>query len=216
MENVMVLDIYSGDDIEGDDCISGFRKAFNFGIRGVIHKASQGAAFRDKAYTRRRNACADLGILWGAYHFADGSAVDLQIKNFLEAADADENTLMVLDYEDNKNSSMSISQAIQFMKGIEKETGRTCAIYSGNRLKETIGFLNTADLEYMTSRKLWLAQYGAKCSLPKGFSKYFLWQYTADGEGEKPHGIPGINDGKIADLNRYDGEYIDLIKDWIS
>ena len=56
MQNVRVVDIYWGDDVEGKDCVAGFTKAKEAGLWGCIHKASQGTTFKDKAYDRRREA----------------------------------------------------------------------------------------------------------------------------------------------------------------
>ena len=112
---------------------------------------------------------------------------------------------------------MSVHEAVSFMKLVEDKTGRSCAIYSGNRLKETIGQLGKDEFQYITSRKLWLCQYGLKAKLPKGFDKYWLWQYTGDGVGPLPHYIDGItcsgNSG--IDLNVYNGTFDQLKKEWV-
>src|SRR5262249_30704042 len=112
---------------------------------------------------------------------------------------------------------MSVHEAVSFMKLVEDKTGRLCAIYSGNRLKETIETLGVAETAYMTSRPLWLCQYNKRYVLPKGYSKYFLWQYTGDGIGPTPHTVPGItcsgNSG--IDLNVYDGTQDQLKADWV-
>ena len=217
MQNVRVVDIYWGDDVEGKDCVAGFTKAKEAGLWGCIHKASQGTTFKDKAYDRRREAAQKVGLLWGAYHFNNGDNVKDQVDWFIKCARPDKNTLMVLDFEDNKRSNMSVHEAVSFMKLVEDKTGRSCAIYSGNRLKETIGQLGKDEFQYITSRKLWLCQYGPKAKLPKGFDKYWLWQYTGDGVGSKPHYIDGINcpGNSGIDLNVYNGTFDQLKKEWV-
>jgi lysozyme len=217
MENVHVCDIYHGDNVEGSDCIKGFQKASDFGIWGIIHKASQGSSYQDPAYKRRRAAAESVGLLWGAYHFNSGEDVKEQADNFLKAAAPNEKTLMVLDFEENKKSNMSIHEAVSFMKLVEDKIGRSCAIYSGNKLKETIGSLGKDEFKYITSKKLWLAQYGPKAKLPMGFDKYWLWQYTGDGVGQLPHSVPGITvpGGTGIDLNVYNGTKAQLAKEWV-
>jgi lysozyme len=183
------------------------------GIWGVIHKASQGRAYADPAYGQHRLAAENAGLLWGAYHFNTGDDPATQVDWFLRCAEPDESTLMVLDYEDNRLSQMNIHQAVAFLRLLEKRMGRKGAIYSGNRLKETIGNLSSDDFDYLTSHRLWLAQYSAVARLPNGFRNWWLWQFTGDGVGPPPHHIPGIAGGGI-DINTYAGNKSQLELEW--
>lgn len=183
------------------------------GVWGIINKASQGRAYRDPSYASRRAAALAAGLLWGAYHFNTGDDVKAQIDNFMSAAQPDDKTLMVLDYEDNRLSNMSIAQAVDFLRKIESRLGRPAAIYSGNRLKENIGNLSTDDRAYVCKHRLWLCQYGPRPVLPAGFQNWWLWQYTGDGIGLKPHGIAGIN-GSGIDLNAFTGTKAALEASW--
>jgi len=214
-----VVDIYRGDTVGGSGpAVDGFKMAAAAGIWGVIHKASQGSGFRDKMYASRRQAALDAGLLWGAYHFNDGSDVEDQVHNFLEAATPDAHTLVCLDYEDNPRSNLSIQGAAQWLHTLEQHLGRKAVIYSGNRLKENVGDLSAPDFDYVTKHKLWLCQYGPRAILPRGWKSYFLWQYTGDGVGQGPHTIPGITcpgNGGI-DLNVYAGDQDDLASEWAS
>lgn len=212
-----VVDIYHGDNVEGNDCVAGFQKAKDAGVWGIIHKASQGTNYKDTAYDRRRDAAEKVGLLWGAYHFNNGDDVADQVDQFMKAANPDKNTLMVLDFEDNPRSNMSIHEAVSFLKLLEDKIGHEAALYSGNRLKDNITKLSSDEFEYITSKRLWLCQYGPRAKLPKGFDKYWLWQYTGDGMGPLPHYVPGITvpGGKGIDLNVYDGTLEDLQKEWI-
>jgi lysozyme len=212
-----VCDIYHGDVVGGSGpAIDGFKAAAAAGLWGVIHKASQGSAYKDVSYAARRQAALDAGLLWGAYHFNDGSSVATQIDNFFAAAQPDDTTLMVLDFEDWPRSQMSPQQMLQFLKMGENRLGRKLTIYSGNRLKETLGQLAPDERAYVREHRLWLCQYGPKAALPPGFSSYFLWQYTGDGAGQQPHGIAGITvpGGKGIDLNVYDGTQDQLKAEW--
>src|SRR3954465_5568860 len=82
------------------------------GVWAIIHKASQGSTYRDPDYAKRRTMAKDAGLRWGAYHFNDGSDVGAQVNNFLGAARPGPDTLLVLDFEDNPSSNMSMKQAI--------------------------------------------------------------------------------------------------------
>lgn len=212
-----VVDIYHGDAVEGSDCVKGFQKAADAGIWGVIHKATQGTTNKDSAYARRRKAAEKVGLLWGAYHFNNGDNVKTQADFFVKTAAPGPETLMVLDFEENKKSNMSIHEAVSFMKIVEDKIGRSCAIYSGNRLKETINELGKDERNYITSKKLWVCQYGPRAVIPKGYKEYFLWQYTGDGIGQKPHYVPGITvpGGIGIDLNIFNGTKEELKELWI-
>jgi len=188
-------------DLNHGDNVTDFKISAAAGLRGIIHKASQGTSMKDPAYDRRRGMAKDAGLLWAAYHFNDGSDVKAQVSNFLSAAKPDSNTGMWLDFEDN-TTNMSIQDAVIFMKRVEDSIGREAGIYSGNRLKENIGKLSSADFDYLTSRRLWLCQYGNNAILPKGYKEFWLWQFSGDGFGPLPHDFPGIATKNI-DLNTF-------------
>ena len=183
---------------------------------GVIHKSSQGSTLADNAYARRRKDAVQAGLLWGAYHFNTGGDIGNQVNWFFQCAQPDANTLMVLDFEDNPRRNMTIQQAVAFLHAVEQKLGRKAAIYSGNRLKESVGALGPLDRAYLTSHRLWLCQYGPRAKLPKGWDKYWLWQYTGDGIGQQPHYVPGITvpGGRGIDLNIYNGTKEQLTAEW--
>lgn len=203
-------------DISHHNVVKDLGAAAGAGIWGVIHKASQGRAYADPDYASRRTAAKAAGMLWGAYHFNTGDDVKTQVDWFLAKAAPDDKTLLVLDYEDNRPSNMNIEQAVDFLRLIEQKVGRPAAIYSGNRIKETIGHLGPAERDYLCSHRLWLCQYGPVAKLPPGFSKWWLWQYTGDGIGPQPHNVPGIVAGNGGiDLNAYDGTREQLEAEWL-
>lgn len=183
------------------------------GVWGVIHKATQGSSYIDPDYDKRRKMALNAGLLWGAYHFNDGSDVSAQVNHFLSVARGDDSTLYVLDYEDNPKSQMSPQQMVQFLRLIEQITGRKATIYSGNRLKETLHLLSANDRAYVCQHKLWLCQYGPRAVLPPGFTSYFLWQFTDGQVGPQPHQIAGIS-GNGIDLNTFDGTIEELRTAW--
>lgn len=183
------------------------------GIAGIIHKASQGTAYADPLYADRRKQATDAGLLWGAYHFNTGDPVKVQVGWFLKCADPDDKTLLVLDYEDNRLSNMNIEQVVEFLHEIEAQVGRKAAIYSGNRLKETIGTLSLNDRAYIASHRLWLCQYGPVAHIPFPFKSWWLWQFTGDNVGPMPHTIPGIV-GNGIDINTYTGTPMQLAGEW--
>jgi lysozyme len=186
------------------------------GIVGVICKASEGSGYGDPTYADRRVAIESAGLKHGAYHFNTGEAVAAQIDRFFREADPSDKTLMVLDFEKQTvaaKGDMSVQQMVAFLRQVEARLGRKAAIYSGNRLRENIAKLDAEDQAYVTSHRLWHCQYGPKAVLPKGFSKYWLWQYAADGFGPLPHGIKGVN-GLGTDMSTYQGTADQLAAEW--
>jgi GH25 family lysozyme M1 (1,4-beta-N-acetylmuramidase) len=126
MINLVVVDLYHGDRVES------FAAAAASGIRGIIHKASQGADEVDPLYAERRSAALAAGLRWGAYHFGTGAEVDAQVANFLAAAQPDAGTLVALDYEPNGPDTMTLLQARAFLVGIAARLGRRPVLYSGS------------------------------------------------------------------------------------
>ncbi len=189
------------------------------GIVAIIHKASQGAAFADEAYALRRKMARTAGLEWGAYHFNSGQAVNLQVEQFFKVADPDERTVMVLDYEDNNRSPMMFRQMIDFLGLADQKLGRPVDLYSGNRIKEAIAHANIADISLLAERRLWLCQYGPTAKLQDvhgrklPWSKYWLWQYTGDGEGLPPHTVSGAEPG--TDLSVFSGTPEELRASWV-
>jgi lysozyme len=200
-------------DISHHNEVYDFKMVAAAGVWGVIHKATQGKAYADPNYPGRRILATNAGLLWGAYHFNTGDDVKAQVRWFIDKAKPDDKTLLVLDYEDNRLSNMNIHQAVEFLHRVEDMTGRKAAIYSGNRLKESIDILNSIDRDYLTSHRLWLCQYGPVAKVPRGFAKWWLWQYTGDGIGPLPHSVPGIESNTI-DINTFQGTREELSESW--
>jgi Lyzozyme M1 (1,4-beta-N-acetylmuramidase) len=200
-------------DVSHHNAVVDLKATAKAGVWGVIHKATQGSHYVDPTYKDRRKMASDAGLLWGAYHFNTGDPVESQVDHFLSQADPDNDTLLVLDFEDYPKSNMSMFQAFEFLQLIEQKVGRRAAIYSGNRIKENIGKINKLDRSYVTSHRLWLCQYSTRTRLPAGWTDWWLWQYTGDGQGPQPHSIPGVS-GTGIDLNTYRGTQQELRATW--
>jgi lysozyme len=185
------------------------------GIAGVIYKATEGQGYTDDTYVQQQHAAKAAGLCWGAYHFADGSNTEGQIRNFLEFACPDTDELFCLDWEDNPSGSgkMSLSQVKDWITEVENELGRPeeCVLYGGNTVKEALG----SDPDpFLAKRRLWLCQYGSTPSWPdETWPSYWLWQFTDGVYGPTPHSIDGIGP---CDINSYTGEAKQLIAEWAS
>jgi lysozyme len=177
MSKIDVIDIYQG------NVIHSWPKVKAQGIQGVIHKATEGGGFRDKLYGARRAQVASVGLLWGAYHFANATPVATQAANFLGHAAPDASTLLALDWEDSGHyGRMSAPQAREWLKRVCDATKRDPSgvwIYGGHVLREEIR--TASDLEFFSQFPLWLCHYGVKTPwVPAAWKSkgYDLWQYS--------------------------------------
>ncbi len=94
-------------------------KAAADGIAGVIHKATQGTTFTDNMYLTNRDKSESASLLWGAYHFGDGSDAKTQADHFLNFVQPEADTLLVLDFEENTaGDSMTLDGARTFVARI--------------------------------------------------------------------------------------------------
>ena len=198
-------------DVSHYNPISSFQKVYDSGIRGIIHKATQGESYTDPSYAEARKGALAAGLLWGAYHFADNSDPLKQAQHFVTTADPDAGTLMALDFEPNGNSTMSLANARTFMAEVERLIGRDIVLYSGNLIKETLG--DDKD-PYFAARKLWLAEYGPKEIIPAAWqaSGVWLWQFSDGVVNRNGFTVPGVSDN--VDLNSFAGTDDELAASW--
>jgi GH25 family lysozyme M1 (1,4-beta-N-acetylmuramidase) len=177
------------------------------GIAGIIHKATEGVGFTDKLYADRRSRALGVGLLWGAYHFLRPVSIAAQVDFFLKVAAPDSTTLLALDHEDKR---VALIDAKEFLLRVEDAVGRKPVLYSGSVIKEQLG----SRIEgFLATHRLWLAQYGPRPVTPRNWPSAWLWQFTGDGLGPKPHSVPGIVDSGI-DINSYEGDVAKLAAEW--
>ena len=60
---------------------------------------------------------------------------------------------------------------------------------------------------------LWWSRYADAPDVHPTWSKYWLWQYTDDHNGPKPHDVPGLG---FCDCSTFDGDAFSLITSWTS
>ena len=173
------------------------------GIWAVIHKATEGTDYVDPKLEARFHLAKDAGLLWGAYHFIRPGRIADQAEFFVHTMVpyTDSLTLFALDFEVD---GVTLAECRQWLDIVERATRRSCVLYSGHQLKDAIiAGENPVDLP---ERRLWLAQYASKPTLPKGWSTWWLWQYSDNGD------VPGID--PPTDLNAYEGGIEELEATW--
>ncbi len=181
------------------------------GVVGIIHKASQGTAFTDPTYSKRRKWATDAGLLWGACHFGTSSDVAAQLENFIDAAALDSATLVALDLEENvasPNNSMSLEQARTFLATLDQRIGRKAVLYGGAYLKEHIG--QSVD-PFFAEHRLWCAQYSPQPEIPAQWQSCWLWQHTDGFHGSPPREVPGLG---TLDCDTFEGTEVQLRANW--
>ena len=201
-------------DLSHWDPATSYPKLKTAGIPAVIYKATQGQSYCDPTYKEQRRMARDAGMLWGAYHFADGTSPQGQADHFLLFAEIGPADLFCLDFEDNQNSSMSIDGAHQFIDCVESALNRPgeLVFYSGNRVKDLLG--NKKDA-YLGTLRLWLAQYGSNPVCQCSWSSWWLWQYTDGQYGPGPYTFPGLDQSGV-DCNSFEGSAHQLAAQWAS
>ncbi len=203
-------------DLNHDNHID-FDQARTAGIVAIIHKATEGADFKDNKYRDRRDIALSKGFLWGAYHFSSSRRVSDQVENFLDTVQwgvdpaRDQRTLLCLDFEPSSSGpDMTLEQAEDFVLLVRNKTGRYPMIYGGSLLREKIG---TSENEILRHCPLWYARYrNSPIGIPVNtWDDYTLWQYT-DGEfGPEPHSVPGMGG---TDRNQFAGTKEELQSAW--
>jgi lysozyme len=185
-------------------------KAHAAGIVGVIHKATQGTTMTDNMYQQNRQKAQAAGLLWGAYHFASAGDGAAQADFFLSKTNPDDKTLLVLDFEPNGNSTMTLAQAKAFVTRIQQVTGKFPGFYSGSLIKQQLGGKPADPL--LSQCFLWLAQYGpAPTNIPATWPTWTMWQYTDGNMGPQPHSVDGIGN---CDRDQFNGSLEALQQLW--
>lgn len=205
-----VIDIFYGDEID-------LEAARGEGIIAVIHKATEGMTFRDPKYLERRRRARDLGLLWGAFHFARNSDWESQVHFFLETAEPEQGDLVAWDWEAARHARpMTWEHVRDSVELIQQTLGRYPVLYGGKVLREAIGDAEDSVLKHCP---LWYSRYA---SAPLGVpprtwpDSYTLWQYTAAEQPSQARNPPGPLQvaGRFVDRNFYRGDDADLRAKW--
>jgi lysozyme len=104
------------------------------GVRGLIHKATQGTGFSDPTYSAR-SRCVQTGRPpVRRIHLATAADPAAQARFFPRAAQFSPGDLLVLDFEWNQaspNHTMTLDQARVFVSTVQDAAGITPGLYGG-------------------------------------------------------------------------------------
>jgi lysozyme len=203
------------------------------GIVGVIHEASYPPFVRDPKYLDRQMGALQAGLLWGAYHYGNGSDPVRQADHFLSVVSSawaqanpairpSTGVLLVLDFEKNGHypgGSMRADQAVAFVERVRQRTGVYPGIYSGEyHLAQVLNSprVTPAQRRTLTNCWLWVANYSQEPRATAPWSYWALWQYCGDGKCRLPRSSYPISIANIrrAELNVFRGSRSDLVDFW--
>ena len=174
----------------------------NEGIVGIIHEATYPSFQRDAQYIFRQQTATRAGLLWGAYHYANGTDPVRQADHFLsvvsgawsqaDAASRPAGVLLVLDFEKNGHypgGTMRADQAVAFVERIRERTGEYPGLYSGEyHLRQVLNSpkVTAAQRAMLTKCWLWIANYHYEPRATAPWDFWHLWQYCGDGKCDLP------------------------------
>lgn len=204
----VVLDISHHNDVAA----GGFGAMREFGVRGIIHKATQGTTYTDPMFARRAPSAVEAGMLWGAYHFGDSSNPADQAAHFLDVAKPGKSDLVALDLEPNGSRTMTTAQAVIFLDAVAQKLGRPAALYAGFYTLD--GHMTDEQARYLGQHRLWLAAYNKTPKTPKPWTSPWLWQFSGDGRNSNGIVVPGVSRG--VDMNAFGGTIAELERTWAS
>ncbi len=207
------------------------------GILGVIHEASYPRFDYDSRYREREDAAMRAGLLWGAYHYGDGTNPVQQADHFLNVVAASRPTvvaapntekrrpgvLLVLDFEKNSHYSggtMSVAQAAAFVERIKERTGKYPGLYcSEYRLRQMLygPGATPAHRAALSNCWLWIANYHFQPRNTSPWGEWHLWQYTGDGKcALRPRGMfpTSVANMRRAERNIFNGNNVALQLFW--
>jgi lysozyme len=203
------------------------------GIVGVIHEATYPPFTQDPKYLDRQMGALQEGLLWGAYHYANGSDPIRQADHFLSvvsgawaranpAVRPTSGVLLVLDFEKNGHypgGTMRADQAVAFVERIRERTGVYPGIYSGEyHLAQVLNSprVTNAQRKTLTNCWLWVANYHKEPRATAPWSYWALWQYCGDGKCGLPRSSYPISVANVrkAELNIFRGSRTDLQDFW--
>ena len=180
-----------------DERTSEFSGMQRGGLEAIIHEATYPAFEYDAKYAYRQAEAMRAGLLWGAYHFGNGTDGRKQADHFVNFVGSQwasghnsaqpAGVLLVLDAEQNTHypgGNMNVEQAVRFIERVHERTGIYPGLYSNeNWLKKVFGDPSVSASSRETLRKcwLWIANYHKQPASLAVWDRWMLWQYTGDG-----------------------------------
>lgn len=153
----------------------------------------------DPAFERHYAEIRARGKPVGCYHYlVEYKSVDAQLDIVVKPGLAGKTFELGFwpDVElENGAPDLTRQTVVDYMTKIERHLGKQVGIYTGAWAWNPIMGINNP----YSSRRLWVAGYGASPIMPHGWDEWFLWQYTSSGRLEGYTG--GLDMNSISDAN---------------
>lgn len=182
-----------------------FEQVAASGVRGMIHKATEGTTYQDPNRKENCANAAEAGLLISTYYWIKPGDGRDQTNFYLDTIQPVIGERVCIDYEEAGCSLITLEDAVSTLLDAKKELKIT--VYSGHLLKEQLNGRNDFLAE---ETDLWLAQYttGTPSWPDETYDQWMLHQYSESGV------VPGIDDTYV-DLNNFNGDEKEFIQ-WIS
>jgi len=188
-------------DLHHDDGAYDLAAAARGGVVALIHKATEGGDFTDRAHVAAVTQARAAGLLVGLYHYGNATDPVTQADHFLRVTESHPDALLVLDCEDNSRSrfgTMTARGAASFAQRVHDVRGRWPVFYSFTSFMRSMRF-DDESRAVLARCPLWQAQYGERPAAPASsvWAKIDLWQYTNGADGPRdvaryPRTVPGF------------------------
>lgn len=175
-----------------------FEEVYAAGVRGMIHKATEGTSYVDPNRAKNCSNARKAGLAISTYFWIKPGDGRKQAEFYLSTIDPVPGERVVIDYEEDGCSLTTLHDAVQALLDYGQDLKIT--VYSGHLLKQQLN--GDCDDFLAAHTDLWLAQYTSdesNISWPDGtYEQWALWQYSETGE------LPGIDDSYV-DFNNFNG-----------
>jgi lysozyme len=167
------------------------------GIDGGLCKATEGVGFRDATFHRNWAELKRLGMVRGAYHYANPDSPDptSEARFFCDIVGPllDRGDVLALDIEEGSGHLLTWCRV--FLSHVTERFGFKPLVYTSPAFVQEHGLGGLGNDDY----GLWVAHWGVSAPMiPEGWSTWAVWQHTARGQ------VAGIN-GNV-DMNWFNGD----------
>jgi lysozyme len=187
-----------GVDVSSHQPVVDWAKAAAACIVVAYCKATEGLTYTSPAYLTQMNGARQAGLRVAGYHYFRGQDdAAAQAKFFLQVAGTNPASLphaLDLEVTDGASPAAVLAGASTWLDVVSAAIGQPAVLYVSPAFWRSLG-----DPQNFHQYPLWVADYAAQPSLPGGWPKYALWQFTATGTVD---GIPGP-----VDLNAVDPDW---------
>lgn len=188
----------------------GFAGAKAAGALFVMMKATDGTHMVDVKFHQFRAAAKKQGLLIGCYHFLQHNNAAAQADHFINTVGDLTGVCLMLDWE---KAGATEADAHAFCQRVFERIKAYPTVYSYSGFMAPMARAFNARKAFWSKTRLWIANYNDKVTWLSGiWPKWWMWQFTGDGHGPRPHDVPGS--GHNIDINRYSGERTALAADW--